>query len=336
MNKDERIEFSKILYGISLPDGITDAEISIRYNPLIDYMKKFLPLRLYRFRSCEERNFDALYKNQIWASNGECMNDGFDARMFYDQSEVEREIQKSLSDEALERLITILKLNNFPLEVNDKLTETLQIYRDEVLKKVQNGIGDLFTLVQKSTKFACFSEDICSSAMWGLYSNNESGFAIEYVFNSNNWNKQDENGVLETFSLYPTVYNDVRFKVPNDYIQFLIKRNIFANLIDPQMLNSLAPCPDKSMVTKISLRKSMEWEYEKEWRIIFTRKDYQFFNNKYSSFIAEPSALYLGRRISFIHELFLKEIAKEKKIPVFKMQLNDASPTYRLIYSQIQ
>lgn len=84
MNKDERIEFSKILYGISLPDGITDAEISIRYNPLIDYMKKFLPLRLYRFRSCEERNFDALYKNQIWASNGECMNDGFD-RLIYSQ-----------------------------------------------------------------------------------------------------------------------------------------------------------------------------------------------------------------------------------------------------------
>ena len=172
--------------------------------------------------------------------------------------------------------------------------------------------------------------------MWGLYSNNESGFAIEYVFNSNNWNRQYDNGVIETFSLYPTVYNDKRFKVSNDYIQFLIKRNLFANQINPQILNALAPCPDKSMVTKISLRKSMEWEYEKEWRIIFTRKDYQFFNNKYSSFIAEPSALYLGRRISFIHELFLKEIAKEKKIPVFKMQLNDASPTYRLIYSRIQ
>jgi antitoxin component of RelBE/YafQ-DinJ toxin-antitoxin module len=90
------------------------------------------------------------------------------------------------------------------------------------------------------------------------------------------------------------------------------------------------------MVTKIALQKSSEWSYEKEWRIIYTNNDVATQSKANVPFSASPTALYLGRRISHLYERLLKDIANEKGIPVYKMFLDDNSPTYRLIPKKVQ
>lgn len=42
------------------------------------------------------------------------------------------------------------------------------------------------------------------------------------------------------------------------------------------------------------------------------------------------SALYLGRKISELYQKVLVEIAKEKSIPVYKMDFNEKNRTYNL------
>ncbi len=64
--------------------------------------------------------------------------------------------------------------------------------------------------------------------------------------------------------------------------------------------------------------------------------DPDFVNAEHAYFPKEATAIYLGRRISSIYEKILKDIAKEKNIPVYKMKLNDELPTYKLTYELIQ
>ncbi len=335
MDSIERKKFAEILYNTKNPDNLPACEFDKIYQPLLEFMNTFFPQTLYRYRSCEERQFEAFYKNQIWASNAECMNDGFDSRMFFDQSAVESEVESELSDEALSRLLNSFKetppllfrgILNCDIEI---LTNQLKQYRNFIKSNIPYKMAEIVSSLQRTSKFACFSEDICSPAMWGLYSVNESGFALAYDFSNWVWTKTAP--WQETFNLFPVLYNDERFKVSNEYIQFLLKRGFFTNVIPQDILQQIVPCPDKSMITKIALQKSSEWSYEKEWRIIYTRNDIQFQNNKSVSFEAIPIAVYLGRRISYINERLLRDIANEKKIPVFKMYMDDKSPTYKLI-----
>ena len=97
------------------------------------------------------------------------------------------------------------------------------------------------------------------------------------------------------------------------------------------MILSSGIYPDISVVTKVSLHKSDEWEREAEWRLFCTSSnDYEFQTSKHSYCIKKPTALFLGRRISDINEKILRSIADSKSIPVHKMKLDDGSPSYDL------
>jgi len=341
MDINERKQFADILYKTVIPSTLSLQECNERYSLMTNYISTFFPQTLFRFLRCDEKRIDSFYKNQIWVANLEKMNDGYDGRLFFNRSEVENDLQNSLSDKALQSFISNNQSNNSPLNsivanIDEQKLKMIRSKRDEILDKARNNIGLLFSTIQKSIKITCLSEDISSPAMWGLYSNDESGFSLAYIFNQAAWNNSLSNGALETFNLFPTLYSDTRFSVPNEYIQFLLKYSVFASYFPPNIVNNIIHCPDQTMVTKVALQKSTEWAYEKEWRIIYTNSDVATQLKANAPFSASPVAIYLGRRISYLNERLLKDIAAEKGIPVYKMSLDDNSPTYRLIPKQIQ
>ena len=61
-----------------------------------------------------------------------------------------------------------------------------------------------------------------------------------------------------------------------------------------------------------------------------------FKNNKHHPATKKATGVYLGRKISPINEKLLCLLAKEKAIPVYKMQLDDSSPKYELAYQRIR
>ena len=146
-------------------------------------------------------------------------------------------------------------------------------------------------------------------------------------------------------NLYPIIYSDKRFQVSDDYVQYMFicsalnyASNNHPDAVYKQIVQEVVKqqvCPDLMMATKIALHKSDEWAREAEWRLFCTSNDADFQNAKHGYCIKKPTALYLGRRISEINEKVLILIAKEKYIPVYKMQLDDASPSYKMLAEAI-
>lgn len=53
-------------------------------------------------------------------------------------------------------------------------------------------------------------------------------------------------------------------------------------------------------------------------------------NEEHSCVIQKPSGVYLGRKISKINQKIIVDMAKEKGIPVYKMDFNEDSRNYKL------
>ena len=198
--------------------------------------------------------------------------------------------------------------------------------------------------LQNIMKIACLSENISSPDMWGHYANSEEGFALQYDCSSiysPNENPQDKDPKLCT--IYPVIYQQNRYNIPIPFLMYLFKQQLFGTLsnsfvqpnisLNKQFLAILAainPCPDESMMTKVTLYKSSEWRVEKEWRILCSCADQNFTKADYGYIIKKPTALYLGRRMTPISRNLLIDIAKGKNLPVYEMIINDTSPRYKL------
>ena len=148
--------------------------------------------------------------------------------------------------------------------------------------------------------------------------------------------------------MYPVIYKSERFKVPDDYIRYLINyryyclcgirsRNRQSENEIQNRINAILSCPDLFMLTKIALYKSIEWQFEEEWRMICNKKDNQgLWDTDSDCFHKKPKAVYLGRRISEVNEKLMISLAEEKGIPVYKMRLENDNPKYELKFEEVQ
>lgn len=280
---------------------------------------------------------------------------------FFDRKTINEWINNCFSDQALKNLVYNM-IQAIPYRQNyctppgmEKIVEQIQSMNQEELenkilvhwKEMQEDIAqallEVAPITQQALKFSCFSESISSAAMWGLYAADEPGFALSYKFERCCFSTETGNGCSRQCTVFPVIYSNERYKVPDQFVQFLLQYRIMKKALissgyyaicpeySERLLNGMI-CPDLFMGTKMALHKSLEWEREKEWRAFCTSiDDDEFIQSKHGCFIRTPAELYLGRRISEINQKILTDIAKEKGIPIYKMRLNDDSPTYDLI-----
>lgn len=97
----DRQEFSKVLYNTNIPSNADINTTNSATSSLIGFMNQCIPLTLFKYRNCIEDHFDALYHDQIWAATGEHMNDGYDARIYYDKAKVESQLRTVFSDNSI-------------------------------------------------------------------------------------------------------------------------------------------------------------------------------------------------------------------------------------------
>ena len=353
-------KYSTLLNGTVVPAGLSDKEYADAMNPLQNYIWDNMPHKLYKYRSCNENHMNAFYNNQIWVASAKTMNDGFDARLYFNRNEALELIKSQMSEDKIKLFIDTLR-NDSDLQSNisklpggkealenmfipDEIIEASIIStRNKLITDVAYTFNVLSTITQQTMKFCSLSENVRSASMWGQYSENETGFCLEYDFSDRNAIYFSPSGKPVNCTLYPVLYEKERYTVPSSYIEYLIRYKLFAMIAaksgDVKELNKIlsVDCPDLFMITKIALHKSVEWEYEKEWRLFCnSSKDSAFENATHGCFYKKPTALFLGRRISELNEKILVHLAEEKRIPVYKMRLNDTSPTYELEYKQIK
>lgn len=136
----------------------------------------------------------------------------------------------------------------------------------------------------------CFSEVWDSILMWAHYANNYTGYCIEY----------DISKVKEymKYNLYPVLYE-------KEYI------NITENLIN---------C-NKNTGLICNLSKSVDWAYEKEWRIVEYRENPFYYRKAIKS-------IYLGCNCSNVHKNEITKWAKDNDKEIYLVE--PAKTQYKL------
>ena len=353
-------EFRMILDKTIVPANLPSPEMNDRIEPLIKSAQSIMPSSLFRYRRCDERSIDAFYNDRVWVSTADCMNDGFDTRLFFDKKAIRewgawfldpsnREQALKTLDEKKEPPVGLCLFpgmdqmyRTFAAATDTEKEQMLSRFGEMVKDEVSFAVDALADNSQQAHKFCCLSKRIDSASMWGQYANNETGFVLAYDCRNLSSSVPLESGYQRKCMCFPIIYSEYRYQVSADYIQFLLAyrlmhialvRSGYASYVPgatQAVLNGFV-CPDILVPMKIALNKSLEWEREEEWRLFCSGNDDPNFQNaKHAYFTLKPTALYLGRRISSIYQKILVDIAKEKSMPVYKMHLDDDVATYKL------
>ncbi|WP_317322320.1 DUF2971 domain-containing protein [Subdoligranulum variabile] len=150
-----------------------------------------------------------------------------------------------------------------------------------------------------SMGIACLSEVPDSILMWSHYANNHRGFCVAY-------NLLDLNHKLQ-FSAVPVLYTQERVCLQSISL-------------DQSKLNK----ETMSLFIQSLTSKSMDWSYEKEWRIIRDKSSCGLnWDNKNKGALLDvisPSAIFLGCYASDELTSTLKQYCQNHKIPLHKMK----------------
>jgi hypothetical protein len=350
--------YEELINNTIVPSTLSTEEQNAIYDILKKYVDSKLPRKLYRFRRCTERSLASLYNDELWFANGREMNDDFDARIFYDKMKINEWIRSQVDSEgnliAVEKLLErdtvpvelkkiipqaeylLQALKNAPREC---ISQTSHMVIQMLLDNLDRELMKITDIIQGETKFACFTEKIYSDMMWGHYTDDATGFAVEYEFGKEcnlTFKAGNDDRYNIGCNLFPILYGNQRMDA-TEYAKYLFQISILNQLalvrgiqLTQQWLSMVVPCPDSFMVTKLAIKKSNDWKPEKEWRMFFTSNNMAIASEKYSAVKMRPSAVYMGRKISPINQKIVMDIAREKAIPVYKMDINENSNTYKL------
>lgn len=180
-------------------------------------------------------------------------------------------------------------------------TQTIHLSANGVMNDIYEGLPilddeALYFKIQKLKDLAlmsCLTEDKDNILMWSHYADNHTGICVEYDIKR----LQDDPFTL-CKHLFPIVYKKKR----------LIKRDIDSLIRNHQDLKKAIAedyCYDGDEelndILPLFLTKGEVWKYEREWRIIFTKKQMYDINSDelYEGNLKFPcvSAVYLGYRI---------------------------------------
>jgi|GEM_PF-2473825 len=190
-------------------------------------------------------------------------------------------------------------------------------------------------MLKDLASMTCFTETNNNTLMWSHYANNHEGICVEYDLKLL---KTDPFGICK--HLFPIIYSNAR--PVNRNIHSLIKSHYaLKKAIDEcyiydgdENLNDISP---------MFLTKGIEWKYEQEWRIIYTKKQMYDINENvlYSENLPFPcvTAVYLGYRIDPEIKTNLIEIAdrlsstENRKIQVYQAKLENTG--YSIIFDKV-
>ena len=284
--------YSEMIHGIVVPATLSPEEMFKCYQPLTDFLQVETPERLYRFRRCDERSISAFDQDQLWFSPGYKMNDDFDALLHFNKENIKSELKSFLENDQFRtafwdigegaevpvhiqnllssEMLEALRKNIAQMDESTMSTSLNQLY-DFFVEQIDANDIAVHEIVQKTIKFACFSEAIESAAMWGYYADSGCGFALSYDFRNGGYticNSCLTGNLCPSYKsclLAPVIYGDTCFNATRYATWLFQQRAIFKILADKNAtsfysyLQNIVPCPDLFMPTKILLHKASAW-----------------------------------------------------------------------------
>ncbi|SKB59596.1 Protein of unknown function [Lysinibacillus sp. AC-3] len=284
-----------------------------KLNSLEGITLKFfnIPQSLYKYRRIDEYSLANLTNDTAWFSRATGFNDPYDSSLTINNKEhnpihkeglenIAREFNVPLEEiESLNTKDTLehILYNYTKLKHNPEiLATTVEKYIEGTDKEFEKYVKNISDVFQEKVFASCFSEDPTSMLMWSHYADNHKGMVIEYNFNNLDLDNQKQ---IMT-GLHPVYYTSELLNLDN-------YRDVQGKI---------------SVHTLAAINKSVEWEYEKEWRIIVHNETDEIgFNLP----IIKPSSIILGARVEEIHKNRLSLEAKKKGIPLKQIKLDKSS-----------
>jgi hypothetical protein len=310
-----KLEYHKILSN----ETVSNEE----YKRALSLKHKRLPSRLYKYFQSPQIVLKVIESELLLLKSPTEFNDPFECYEFIDDELVIKEAIKLEINKFIEQLIEtkILSLDqgeflrncenpiNFIIEaIGSQVDLTpIELKFSQLKASVQKSFKQKIDTFQNKTKMTCFSETNENLLMWGHYAKNHEGVCIE--FDTEDWKT---NNVFEQI-LFPVLYTETIFNATKNFISHY--KGEVAN----------------SHYNKISwISKSIDWQYEKEWRIIMVDDIYQ---NRYSLPVKNISAIYLGTKINNSQKESLIEVCRKKGIRIYSGTIS--RKLYKIEFEQI-
>lgn len=344
-DRNDREEFRDLLYSIFYESVSDPAIIHKQHEKIRMWIQANIPSKLYRYRNVNAHTLDAFKKDEIWGSSVYTFNDPFECMPHCDPNRAkdilkmelnieqiaekfrayqrgdDQTLQAVFSSEQLQQIFANLPPNIHP----NTIKKPFSLFCESVLRlfeSCQNEFERIFysAIIDEQIRrsIACFTESNDYSAMWGHYADSHRGFCLEYDFRSciascseNCADIQSCTNLMMVPAIAPVVYADVRYDATYIVLPLLLSR-----LADIAHIEIKPIYEDLMAIVKSLLTKSMDWSYEKEWRMFSAFSDNAPFHSIYR---LRSTAVYIGARTSKEDAEALYEVCCEKNIPCYKM-----------------
>lgn len=335
----DRAEFSNILNSIIIPGNTDIKSLPNLLTPLNKAIQELKPTKLFRYRTVNDNNIDALESDSVYTVTADMFNDPYDSLFQYDLNQVESIIRNTANVDFLRVIQAIFKSGNFNADIlrcfpNGELNVALENLcktdlsdSDEINSRLENMASIIITLIKaiapmieiqlrNAVTYACFSEKVDSITMWSHYTNYHEGYALGY---SNDILSFEQMNMFKC-GLFPVIYSESRYNGSSLFAWAIY------NALGWQMIE-----PDKLAIIKAGLHKSTDWSYENEWRLICSIPPQERSSLKATPVTICPNEIYYGTRISKENKARLHSIAVNKNLAEFDMSIDNASSNYQMI-----
>lgn len=171
-----------------------------------------------------------------------------------------------------------------------------------VSETLRNEYNNLITTLQTTFRTTCFTTTPFSQLMWGsAYADCHHGFCIEYTILPT-----DERYRNVYFNLFPMIYCKTRPSMSKKLISTIDQEitmdylwNIYSNGV---------------------LRKSMDWAFQNEWRLILPPNSPDL--NNYNAKFFPITKVFLGNRMPYEKRKEIIDICNQKSIPYVGVRRN--------------
>lgn len=220
-------------------------------------------------------------------------------------------------------------------------TQTIHLSPNGIMNDVFEGLPEYFDSISYSqlqklgdlAYMTCFTEAEDNLLMWSHYADYHKGFCIEYDLKKLN---DDPFDLLH--HVFPVIYTEKR-QAERNLSSLANSHALLTGAIDKgeefeEPLDDILP---------LFLTKGTDWEYEKEWRIVYTKKQMYNINSKtlYQGNLPFKciSAVYLGYRIhpevkKNILEICDRLNSHNKQVAVYQAKLSPIG--YSILFDKIK
>lgn len=267
---------------------------------LRELKREFLPSSLFRFRPVDDkslnRRLDEIEKGEVMLVIPDMLNDPFECLFAFDKSKV----QKSFIDAGRKRSAE----NNPGMDpkIFEKAFAKRKKQGDQMLEKM---LPKIMKNIANTVLICSFSEDKNSMPMWSHYASNHKGLCLEYDMSV----LREDAAFMEC--MCPIEYKDERIDATEHIIE-AIRYESYGGKYKKEWV---------SAGMKAASRKDPNWQYEREWRLIYFSNifwDQPDLSKKICT-IDRPRKIYLGAKILRCHEMAIRDVCHKWDIEVVKM-----------------